>query len=54
MAIFTITDLCVWLPYQWLFVDSAEFSLVTTSSSNYLFRTFYTIWITVVVLFGIM
>lgn len=53
MAIFTITDIFVWIPYQLLFTDPSEFSLVTTSSTNYLFRTFYTLWITVVVLYGI-
>ena len=53
MAIFTISDIFVWIPYQLLFTDPSSFSLVTTSSSNYLFRTFYTLWITVVVLYGI-
>ena len=53
MAIFTLTDIFVWVPYQLLFTDPSAFSLVTTSSSNYLFRTFYTLWVTVVVLYGV-
>jgi len=53
MAIFSITDIFVWIPYQLIFTPSGQFSLVSTSSSNYLFRTFYTIWVTVVVLYGI-
>jgi hypothetical protein len=53
MAIVTITDIFVWIPYQLIFTDPGKFSLVSTSSSNYLFRTFYTLWITVVILYGI-
>jgi hypothetical protein len=53
MAIFTLTDLFVWIPYQLIFTNPAAFSLVSTSSSNYLFRTFYTLWITVAVLYGL-
>ena len=53
MAIVTITDIFVWIPYQLIFTDPGQFSLVSTSSSNYLFRTFYTLWITVVILYGI-
>lgn len=54
MAILTITDLFVFIPYQLFFNDSETFSLVTIdSSSNYLFRTFYMLWTTIAVFYSL-
>jgi hypothetical protein len=54
MGILTITDICVLIPYQLYFNDLETFSLISLdSSSNYLFRTFYTLWVTIAVLYSI-
>lgn len=54
MAILTITDLCILIPYQLYFNDLSTFSLVSIdSSSNFLFRTFYTLWVTIAVLYSL-
>lgn len=53
MAIFTLTDLFIWVPYLLIFDEPEQFSLISTDNSNYLFRTFYTLWITVAVLYGL-
>ena len=54
MAILTITDLFLFVPYQLFFNDISTFSLVTMdSSSNVLFRTFYMLWTTIAVFYSI-
>jgi hypothetical protein len=54
MAILTITDICILIPYQLFFNDLATFSFVSIDSdSNSLFRTFYTLWISIAVLYSI-
>lgn len=53
MAILTITDICVWIPYQLYFQEWSQFSLITMpSKGNDVFRTFYTLWVASVVLYG--
>ena len=53
MSILTITDICVWIPYQLYFQDISQFSLITMpSKGNDVFRTFYTLWVASVVLYG--
>jgi len=53
MIILTITDICVWIPYQLYFQPFSEFSLITMSSQGKdAFRTFYTLWVACVVLYG--
>ena len=52
MGILIITDLCVWIPYQLFFLND-KFSLITMSSENTNdFRTFYTIWVSFIILYG--
>lgn len=53
MAIFTFTDIFIWMPYLFIFNDDGEYSLASAPSSNYLFRTFYTLWITIAVLYSL-
>jgi hypothetical protein len=54
MAILTITDLFIFVPYQLYFNDLSTFSLVTIdSTSNVLFRTFYMLWTTIAVFYSI-
>ena len=54
MAILIITDACVWIPYQLFFAGWQKFSLITMpSSNNNDFRTFYTIWVALIILYGI-
>jgi len=54
MAILTITDIFVWMPYQLFLNDLEDFSLIALDSSlNYNFRTFYTLWTVFIVLHSI-
>jgi hypothetical protein len=54
MAILSITDLFIFIPYQLYFNESDTFSLVAIdSSSNYLFRTFYMLWTTIAVFYSL-
>lgn len=54
MAILIITDVCIWIPYCLFFQPLSQFSLVTMpSSGNNDFRTFYTIWVALIILYGI-
>lgn len=53
MGIFTLTDIFIWVPYLLIFSENEKFSLVSTENSNYLFRTFYTLWITVAILYAL-
>ena len=49
-----ITDACLWIPYCLFFQPLAEFSLITMpSDGNNDFRTFYTIWVAFILLYGI-
>jgi hypothetical protein len=53
MSILTVTDICVWVPYQIYFQDLSQFSLITMpSKGNDVFRTFYTLWVGGVILYG--
>lgn len=53
MAILIITDVCVWIPYCLFFQPFSEFSLITMpSAGNSDFRTFYTIWVAFIILYG--
>lgn len=53
MSILLITDLCIWIPYYLFFLPLSEFSLITMpSAGNNDFRAFYTIWVAVIMLYG--
>lgn len=53
MGIISITDVCIWIPYCLFFQPLSQFSLITmTSVGNNDFRTFYTLWIAFIVLYG--
>lgn len=52
MAILAITDFCIWVPYQLYFNHLDDFSLAyMNSEGNQLFRTFYTLWVSIAVLY---
>lgn len=52
MAILTLTDLCLWVPYQLYFNEPDKFSLTSMDSTdNQLFRTFYMLWVSIAVLY---
>lgn len=54
MGILLITDSCIWIPYCLFFQPFSEFSLITMpSAGNNDFRTFYTIWVAFIVLYGL-
>ena len=54
MGILIITDLCIWIPYCLFFQPFSQFSLITMpSAGNNDFRTFYTIWVAFIVLYGL-
>jgi hypothetical protein len=54
MAILVISDICVWIPYCLFFQPFSQFSLITMpSTNNNDFRTFYTIYVAFIVLYGL-
>lgn len=54
MGILIITDTCIWIPYCLFFQSFSEFSLITMpSAGNNDFRSFYTIWVAFIVLYGL-
>lgn len=54
LTILLLTDLTVWLPYLLFFQKIEDFSLVVMpSNGNNIFRTFYSLWVALVVLYGL-
>ena len=53
MVILIITDVCIWIPYMLFFKGDGNFSLITMQvGNNNDFRTFYTIWVAFIIMYG--